>query len=90
MHDEYTEIFAQYFCQELRKVRIEQKFSQETMAEKLSISLRAYSDLERGINCCKMSTFIRFIILCPHPEKFSSDLYCLFCRKPIQKVPVLL
>ena len=47
----YKEILRKFFSEYVRTLRKCRGLTQEEMAEKLRISGRAYSDLERGIYC---------------------------------------
>ncbi len=49
------------FKNELIAKRTELELSQEKMAEYLNISLRSYSNLEHGKNCCSLTTFINYV-----------------------------
>lgn len=47
----------------LCRFRKEKRLTQEDMAERLSITPRSYSDLERGKCGCSAPTAIRFLLL---------------------------
>ena len=47
----YKEILRKFFSEYVSTLRKRRGLTQEEMAEKLCISGRAYSDLERGIYC---------------------------------------
>ena len=47
----YKEILRKFFSEYVSALRKRRGLTQEEMAEKLRISGRAYSDLERGIYC---------------------------------------
>ena len=53
-----------YLSAEFEKTRIELGLTQEQMAEKLEISTRAYSDIERGKSCCSLDTLAMFLKCC--------------------------
>ena len=48
----YKEILRKFFSKYVSTLRKRRGLTQEEMAEKLRITGRAYSDLERGIYCC--------------------------------------
>ena len=52
------------FKNELITKRAELSLSQEKMAERLDISLRSYSDLERGNSFCSAVSLINFVNNC--------------------------
>lgn len=49
---------------EFRNVRIDLNVSQEQMSEILDISVRSYSDLEKGKYMCSSVTLINYMIKC--------------------------
>lgn len=53
-----------YLKQELVNKRTELGITQEQMAENLNISLRSYANLEHGIYCCSLLTFISYVNNC--------------------------
>ena len=53
-----------YLKKELVSKRTELGITQEQMAENLNISLRSYANLEHGIYCCSLSTFISYVNNC--------------------------
>ena len=60
--DVYRALIIDVLSQFVLALRKSQKLSQEKMAEKLRISIRAYSNLERGIFCFSSRTFL-FLLL---------------------------
>lgn len=64
-----------YLKNELVSKRAELGISQERMAEYLNISLRSYSNLEHGKNCCALATFVNYVNNCKaDKEKLFSDM----------------
>lgn len=49
---------------ELLRTRTALRESQEKMAERLGISVRAYADLERGKSCCSLVTYLFYLRYC--------------------------
>lgn len=49
---------------ELLRTRTALRESQEKMAERLGISVRAYADLERGKSCCSLVTYLFHLRYC--------------------------
>lgn len=49
---------------ELLHTRTALRASQEKMAERLGISVRAYADLERGKSCCSLVTYLFYLRYC--------------------------
>ena len=49
---------------ELLHTRTDLRESQEKMAERLGISVRAYVDLERGKSCCSLVTYLFYLRYC--------------------------
>ena len=49
---------------ELLHTRTALRESQEKMAERLGISVRAYADLERGKSCCSLVTYLFYLRYC--------------------------
>ena len=54
----YTALLAELLSKELLALRTRSALTQETMAERLHISSRAYSDLERGKYCVSAATLM--------------------------------
>ena len=50
----YKEILRKFFSKYVSTLRKRRGLTQEEMAEKLRITGRAYSDLERGIYCLSL------------------------------------
>lgn len=49
---------------ELLHTRTALRESQEKMAERMGISVRAYADLERGKSCCSLITYLFYLRYC--------------------------
>lgn len=63
---------------ELLKSRTALNFSQESMAHTLSMSTRAYTDLESGKTCCGLITFLLFLRhCCADQQAFLNKLFDL-------------
>ena len=78
----YKEILRKFFSEYVRTLRKCRGLTQEEMAEKLRISGRAYSDLERGIYC--FSTVALVFLLLMLEEEIKELLSPL--RDEIEKV----
>ena len=57
-----SKLLKKYFTQTLKSKRAELKYTQEKMAEKVNISWKQYSNLERGKNLPKLKTFFNIAI----------------------------
>lgn len=74
-----TEGLKIYFKNELVSKRAELEISQEQMAERLNISLRSYSNLEHGVYCCSLYSFINYVNNCGvDKEKLFFDISEIF------------
>lgn len=63
---------------ELLKSRTALNLSQESMAHILSMSTRAYTDLESGKTCCGLITFLLFLRhCCADRQAFLNKLFDL-------------
>ena len=75
MRDDCAEILRIRFRRALVASRADMGISRGEMAQLLSMSLRSYSDLERGAGCCGAVTLALFLIrVCPDPAAFLADL----------------
>lgn len=64
-----------YISKKLKSSRTQLKLSQEQMSEKLMISARSYSDLERGKYFCSALVLINFVNNCDiDKDELFSDL----------------
>ena len=81
----YKEILRKFFSEYVSALRKRRGLTQEQMAEKLRITGRAYSDLERGIYCfsaiCSCVSPLRFLKALTYSEKNfrSVSLYGFMC-----------
>ena len=79
MRKEYHEKLKQFFRNKLLLTRKEMNITQEQMSERLSMSLRSYSDLETGKSSCGAMTLALFLVyFCPNPKEFLSELKELY------------
>ena len=66
----YKEILRKFFSEYVGTLRKHRGLTQEQMAEKLRITGRAYSDLERGIYCfSSVALVFRLLMLEEHELK---------------------
>lgn len=69
-------LIKDYFRNELLKTRGAK--TQEEMAASLCMSVRAYSDLERGKSCCGLITLLLYLVRgCPDREAFLNGLFTI-------------
>lgn len=59
----YKEILRRFFSEYVSALRKRRGLTQEQMAEKLRITGRAYSDLERGIYCFSAVALVFLLML---------------------------
>ena len=79
----YKEILREFFSKYVSTLRKRRGLTQEEMAEKLRITGRAYSDLERGIYC--LSTVALVFLLHMLEEGEIKEILSLL-REEIEKV----
>ena len=64
----YKKILRKFFSEYVRTLRKCRGLTQEEMAEKLRISGRAYSDLERGIYCFSAVALVFLLLMLEEHE----------------------
>ena len=64
----YKEILRKFFSEYVSTLRKRTGLTQEEMAEKLCISGRAYSDLERGIYCFSAVALVFLLLMLEEGE----------------------
>ena len=64
----YKEILRKFFSEYVSTLRKRRGLTQEEMAEKLCISGRAYSDLERGIYCFSAAALVFLLLMLEEGE----------------------
>ena len=79
----YKEILREFFSKYVSTLRKRRGLTQEEMAEKLRITGRAYSDLERGIYCFSAVALV-FLLLMLEEGEIKEVLSPL--REEIEKV----
>ena len=79
----YKEILRKFFSEYVNALRKRRGLSQEEMAERLRITGRAYSDLERGIYCFSTVALV-FLLLMLEEGEIKEILSLL--REEIEKV----
>ena len=79
----YKEILREFFSKYVSTLRKRRGLTQEEMAEKLRITGRAYSDLERGIYCFSVVALV-FLLLMLEEGEIKEILSLL--REEIEKV----
>ena len=79
----YIEILRKFFSKYVSTLRKRRGLTQEEMAEKLRITGRAYSDLERDIYCFSVSALV-FLLLMLEEGEIKEILSPL--REEIEKV----
>lgn len=75
MRSSCAEILRIRFRRALMAARVEAGIGRTEMAQILCMSLRSYSDLERGAASCGAVTLALFLVrVCPDPVAFLADL----------------
>lgn len=75
MRKRYAEIIKTEFQKSLIKARTSRGLTQEQMAPRLRMSVRAYCGLENGENSCGAITLIIFLLyICTDPAEFLEGL----------------
>ena len=64
----YKEILRKFFSEYVSALRKRRGLTQEQMAEKLRITGRAYSDLERGIYCFSAVALVFLLLMLEEGE----------------------
>ena len=64
----YKEILRKFFSEYVSALRKRRGLTQEQMAEKLRITVRAYSDLERGIYCFSAVALVFLLLMLEERE----------------------
>ena len=59
----YKSLLRNWFSAQIKAFRKVRKLTQEEMSERLHITARAYSDLERGRSCCSAVALIFFLLM---------------------------
>ncbi len=86
MREEYHNKLKIFFRNKLLLTRGFLNLTQEQMSERLEISLRNYSELERGKNSCNALTLVLFLIYCcPDVKQFLNELKELYESDEISK-----
>lgn len=76
MKKQFRQKLIHYFRSALLQARADK--TQEEMAEKLDMSLRAYQKLESGKTCCGLYTLWRYwVYICEDRESFLFGLFHL-------------
>ena len=64
-------VFQKRLCQDRQALGL----TQEQMARNLSMTVRTYSDLERGTACCSaVSLMLYLLFVCTEPNRFLQEL----------------
>ncbi len=75
MRESCADVLRVRFRHKLITVRADMKLTQDEMAQLLSMSLRSYTELERGKSGCSATTLVLFLIrICPDPITFLNEL----------------
>ena len=69
----YKESLRQYFSVQVKALRKKRKLTQEEMSEQLHITVRAYSDLERGCRGCSAIARLFFLLML-EPDELAAFL----------------
>lgn len=69
----YKQTLRQYFSAQAKAFRKKRKLTQEEMSERLHITVRAYSDLERGCSCCSAIALLFFLLML-EPDELAAFL----------------
>ena len=75
MRKTFQTVLKEFFCPRLCNDRLALGLTQEQMARKLSMSVRTYSDLERGNACCSAVSLLLYLFdICQDPGEFLQEL----------------
>ena len=61
--NDYKLLLREQFSAQIKASRHKRNLTQEEMSERLHITSRAYSDLERGCSCCSALALLFFLLM---------------------------
>ena len=64
----YKVLLQKQFSLQVKALRHQRNLTQEEMSERLHITSRAYSDLERGCSCCSALALLFFLLMLKSDE----------------------
>ena len=64
----YKSLLQKQFSLQVKALRQKRDLTQEEMSERLHITSRAYSDLERGCSCCSALALLFFLLMLKSDE----------------------
>lgn len=64
----YKVLLQKQFSLQVKALRHKWNLTQEEMSERLHITSRAYSDLERGCSCCSALALLFFLLMLKSDE----------------------
>ena len=64
----YKVLLQKQFSLQVKAPRHKRNLTQEEMSERLHITSRAYSDLERGCSCCSALVLLFFLLMLKSDE----------------------
>lgn len=64
----YKVLLQKQFSLQVKALRYKRNLTQEEMSERLHITSRAYSDLERGCSCCSALALLFFLLMLKSDE----------------------
>lgn len=64
----YKSLLQKQFSLQVKALRQKRNLTQEEMSERLHITSRAYSDLERGCSCCSALALLFFLLMLKSDE----------------------
>ena len=64
----YKALLQKQFSLQVKALRQKRNLTQEEMSERLHITSRAYSDLERGCSCCSALALLFFLLMLKSDE----------------------
>ena len=64
----YKSLLQKQFSLQVKALRQNRGLTQEEMSERLHITSRAYSDLERGCSCCSALALLFFLLMLKSDE----------------------
>ena len=64
----YKVLLQKQFSLQVKALRYNRNLTQEEMSERLHITSRAYSDLERGCSCCSALALLFFLLMLKSDE----------------------
>lgn len=77
-------VIKEHLCKQISETRVKNKWTKKTMAEKLAMDDRSYSDIEKGVYACSMVTLVMYVAFVLD-SKEENELFSVL-RKKIEEV----